>query len=133
MKSYTLYLLLFLLSACASNKENESAQSEPSHSEHTLIRDNLYTDQEGNLYLKSVNNEDIHHKYDVWIETVYCDTCFTPTEDGFKDITTLKDFVDPTTFHLDSTDGKQGGHFYKDKNHRYFHKWMADGGTITVY
>lgn len=90
-----------------------------------------------NLYLKAVNNEDFDENgnllpKDVWLKTVYCDTCWTPTNDGWKDITELKDLVDTSTFHLDSTDMKQGGDFYKDNNYRYFHKWMSDGGTITL-
>ena len=84
--------------------------------------------------MKAINKEDIDNgaQYDVWLTTVYCDTCFTSTEDGFKDITVLKDFVDTASFHLEYTDGKQGADIYADKNNKYRHKWMADGGTITL-
>ena len=60
--------------------------------------------------------------YDVWIKTVYCDTCWTPTKNGWTDITELKDFVDMATFHLDTSDSQQGADIYADKNYRYFHK-----------
>ena len=86
------------------------------------------------MYLKSRTRENFETGkwIGVWLKTVYCDTCWTPIENGWTDITELKDFVDVNSFHLDITDSEQGGDFYEDKNHRYFHKWMADGGTITI-
>ena len=86
------------------------------------------------MYLKSRTRENFETGkwIGVWLKTVYCDTCWTPIENGWTDITELKDFVDVNSFHLDTTDSEQGGDFYEDKNHRYFHKWMADGGTITI-
>ena len=56
----------------------------------------------------------ISENRNLWIKTVYCDSCWTPTKDGWKDITELKDFVDINSFHLDTTDNEQGGDFYED-------------------
>lgn len=102
---------------------------------YRLIRDNLYIDTMGNLFLKSRIQEhfDSGDWVPVWINTVYCDTYWTPTENGWTGITELKDFVDTSTFFLDSTQLDTRGNFYKDKNFNYFHSWMADGGAITVF
>jgi hypothetical protein len=143
MKEYAILIVLVMLASCAERKDrdqpgtttNNTKHREPekSNSKYTLIRDNLYYDDEGNLYLKSINNETVLDKHEVWLKTVYCDTCWTSTRDGWKDITELKDFVDTATFHLDTTDLKRGADIYKDKRRRYLHKWMADGGEISIY
>ena len=117
-----------------SNNKSDLNEKKPKYG---LIKDNLYLDKDGNLLLKAVNNEDFDengnlYPKDVWLKTVYCDTCWTATENGWTDITELKDFVDTSTFHLDTTDTINGGDIYEDKNYRYFHKWMADGGTVTL-
>lgn len=142
MKTHSILIIAILFISCSDNNDN---QKEPyskttndkveKTNDYTLINDNLYTDSEGNLYLKSRTREHFESGkwIDVWLKTVYCDTCWTPTENGWTDITELKDFVDVNSFHLDTTDHERGGDFYEDKNHRYFHKWMADGGTITLF
>lgn len=142
MKKYLILLTSMFLLACSDNTEKEGhkitseeeANPNKSVTEYTLIKDNLYSDDEGSLYLKSRTREHFETGkwIDVWIKTVYCDSCWTPTKDGWKDITELKDFVDINSFHLDTTYNGQGGDFYEDMNYRYFHKWMADGGTISL-
>lgn len=134
MKATTILLALLLLIACAHKNESEQPLTDTaqSNSGYFLIRDNLYCDVDGNLYLRSVNNEDVEKKHEVWLKTVYCDTCWTPSEEGWTGVTELKDFVDTATFHLDTTDMNSGVDIYADKNHRYRHKWMADGGTISI-
>ena len=142
MKKYPILIFSILLFACSQVTEKEQNQinskqeidTKEISAEYSLIRDNLYTDNKGTLYLKSRIREHFETGkwIDVWIKTVYCDSCWTPTEDGWKDITELKDFVDINSFHLATTDNEQGGDFYEDKNYRYFHKWMADGGTISL-
>ncbi|WP_018344647.1 hypothetical protein [Cytophaga aurantiaca] len=143
MNKSIIFIALSTLLACSENKENKQVLgidhlhqviSDKLNSKYSLIKDNLYRDAEGNLYLKSVNNEDIdnHTKHDVWLKEVYCDTCWTPSEDGPTDITELKDFVDITTFHYDTTYENEGVVIYADKKYLYRHKIMADGGTITV-
>ena len=140
MKKHLILIPVIFILACSSNIEIEQSQSEnennlkKSNIAYTLIRDNLYADNEGRLYLRSRAQEyfETGKWIDVWIKTVYCDSCWTPIEGGWKDITELKDFVDINSFHLDRTDKEQGGDFYEDKKYRYFHKWMADGGTITL-
>ncbi len=94
---------------------------------HTLIRDDLYSDSTGNLYLKSENKEDIGNgkTHDVWLTEVYCETC----ED---DLHELKDFVDVATFQYDSYLEQEDVRMYADKKYWYRHKLTADGGTISV-
>lgn len=142
MKKYQILLTSISLFACYPTAENEQRQitsekeinSTKTSTEYTFIKDNLYSDIEGTLYLKSRTREHFETGkwMDVWIKTVYCDSCWTPVEDGWEDITELKDFVDINSFHLDTTDHEQGGDLYEDKNYNYFHKWMIDGGTITL-
>lgn len=126
-----IYIASIFLLSCSGQHVKETIDN---YSKYTLLHDNLYSDKEGNLYLKSENKEDIDHgtTHDVWLKTVYCDTCWTATEEGFEDITELKDVVDVNTFHLTRRDDKAYGVLYEDKNYRYFHKFMADGGTITL-
>jgi hypothetical protein len=146
MKPYVILLAFVILSSCAESTESVGGDTQTNNSKYhaskelvhkyVLIRDNLYHDNNGNLFLRSFNNEGAENgkeKYEVWLHTVYCDTCWTPSNDGWKDITELRDFVDTATFHLDTTDLKEGIDIYKDKNYSYRHKWMADGGTISVH
>lgn len=144
MSKFQLCILLYTLLACSGRnadnrlvkegKDSDKLASAKSDVKYILIRDKLYHDGEGNLWLKSVNNEDLENRttYVVWLNTVYCDTCWTPTEDGWKDITELKDFVDTSTFHHDTTYQDEGVDVYADKRYKYRHKWMADGGTISL-
>lgn len=99
---------------------------------YTLIRDNLYQDSQGRLFLKSKTMEHFESGdwIAVWISHVYCDPCPTPDSDKEWE---LKDFVDTETFHHSKTDNSQGADIYLDRNFTYFHKWMADGGTVTVF
>jgi hypothetical protein len=127
--------------ACSNDSEYNSSPVEPQNEMvsndnkegYKLIRDNLYSDSEGTLYLRSRTREYFESGkwIDFWIKTVYCDSCWTPAKNGWKDITELKDFVDLNSFHLDTTNNVQGGDFYEDNNYTYFHKFIADGGTIT--
>lgn len=127
-------LLLLVATTCTSEKTKISISETISSGDNTyrLVKDNLYIDPSGQLYLKTYSVEEgTGEKEAVWIVTVFCKGCWTATEQGWKDITTLNDFVDTTTFHHSYTDTIQGGDVYKDKNYSYFHKWMADGGTLT--
>ena len=142
MNKYILYITLFTHFACSERTEKKEPVSERNNLKqvisdklkYTLIRDNLYRDDDENLYLRAENNEDFEHgtKHNVWLKTVYCDTCMKPTEDGFADIKELKDFVDVATFHYDTTYESEGLVIYADKRYTYRHKLMADGGTITL-
>lgn len=125
MKKYLICLPVILFLACTNTTGKEYAKNK-------LIRDNLYADSEGNLYLKSRTREHFETGkwIDVWIKTVYCDTCWTPTENGMKNITELKDFVDINTWQYDKSN--ENWTEYIDKNYRYHHTHMADGGTISL-
>lgn len=109
--------------------ENNSKEMD---SEYKLIKDNLYSDGKGNLYLKSRTREHFEtgRWLDVWIKTIYCDTCWTPTEGGLKDISELKNFVDRDTWQYDTSNGYWTE--YIDKSYRYHHTHMDDGGTISL-
>ena len=128
MKVYLLvYLLIF--GAITSCDQYHKGKHEDGKLE---LGDNLYSDDEGNLFLKSREQEffDSGRWVNVWISTVYYDTCID--QNGESQNITLKDVVDPSSFTHVRTDSAQGGDFYKDKNFNYFHKWMADGGTISL-
>jgi hypothetical protein len=142
MNKYLILLSLIFFVSCSVNTKLKQIESDSEKTidsieistNYSFIKDNLYSDSEGNLYLKSRTRENFETGkwIDVWLKTVYCDTCWTPTENGWTDITELKDFVDVNSFHLKKSDHEQGGDLYEDKNYLYFHKWMADGGTITL-
>ncbi|HPG74498.1 MAG TPA: hypothetical protein PLM49_09435, partial [Bacteroidales bacterium] len=79
----------------------------------------------GNLYLKSETKKDFEtgKTIDVWLHAAYLDSS----------VYELKDIVDVGSFRFTYSDKEQGGDFYEDKNYEYFHKWMADGGTIVLF
>lgn len=115
------------------SESDDKIESNETSKEYTLINDNLYSDNEGNLYLKSRTQEHFETGkwIDVWIKTVYFDTCLTPTEKGCSDIAELKDFVDENTWQYDTSNGYWTE--YTDKKYRYHHTHMADGGTISLF
>lgn len=96
---------------------------------YTHLKENLYADDAGNLYLKSVNNEDIDNKHNAWIHIAYCEHCHKHKENGWRD---LKELIDLPTFRLDTILAEELVYIYSDKNYRYRHKLMADGGVISV-
>jgi hypothetical protein len=140
MKKYLIHISVILFFSCSNNtggEQTESKQESENNLKETskkyrLIKDNLYSDGKGALYLKSRTREHFETGkwIDVWIKTVYCDTCGTLTEDGWKDITELKDFVDTNTWQYDTSNGYWTE--YIDKNYRYHHTHMADGGAISL-
>lgn len=132
-----LLFLILLLSACCTEPNNQEVSEKettaPSQPTYTLIRDNLYQDANGRLYLKSKTMEHFESGdwVDVWISHVYCDPC--PADNGEEKDWELKDFVDVPTFHFSKSDSEQGADIYEDAYFTYFHKLMADGGTVTVW
>ncbi len=141
ISKYLILIVVIFTLSCSDKTKNQQIKLEAQSINnankiiYTLIKDNLYTDNEGNLYLRSKQREHFETGkwIDVWLKTVYCDSCWTPTKEGWKDITEHKDFVDTNSFHLDTTWKQQLGNFYEDKNYRYYHKYMADGGTISLW
>ena len=79
-KSLFYHTLVIILACSACNTIEEKGVT------YTLIRDNLYSDENDNLYLKSVNNEDLKNKatHNVWLHTLYCDTCGTSRGKNIK-------------------------------------------------
>ena len=107
--------------------------------EYHLIRDNLYYDAQGNLYLKSTDvssadsrDPEVNWKNTKirWLSNMFCDTI--QSSEGMGDWVELRSVIDTATFRLKEKDAKQGADWYVDKKHLYFHKWMADGGTISL-
>lgn len=131
------FVLLLFVGIAISCKQQATDDST-----YRLIRDNLYVDTIGNLYLKTADvslaeTSDPEERKKLtkirWINVVYCDTCDMQDDNGKIDgMAYLKDVVDTNSFHFSSTDDEQDGDVYVDKNHSYFHKHMADGGTITL-
>lgn len=119
MYKLLLFFPLLFLFACSNNP-------------YTLIKDNLYTDNKGNLFLQSKTLEhfDSGKEIDVWLKAVYCDTCGTLTQEGWMNEKELKDLVDIDTWHFDTSNGYWTE--YTDKNYRYHHTHMADGGQIVL-
>ena len=143
MKQLTLLIIAFGLFSCTGNKETASDQ-------YILIRDNLYHDESGNLYLKVVDRsfaeggtaaENEKRIKDRWLNVVYCDTCklrFTDEEtkqtsnkqpDG---MTELLNVVDTATFRLTEIYSTENLTIYEDKNYAYYHHVMLDGGVISL-
>ncbi len=120
MKKYFFYTYLLFLFGCSNYNDLG----------YKVIRDNLYSDEKGYLYLKSENNEDIDSVYVVWLTTVYCQECRSKTESSSNFEMELHEIIDLESFHLDSIDGENEVTFYSDKNYKYRHKRMADGGTL---
>ena len=123
--------------SCSNNVKHRTSETK-----YHLIRDNLYTDIKGNIRLKTIdrsladcqscpNNDD--NIFDRFLYVIYCDTCKLITQtDTIEGLTELKNIVDTTTFKHVKTDHHHGGDLYEDKEYTYFHKWMADGGTISL-
>lgn len=153
MKKRVIILGVIGLIGCSGNQDknqsNVSSEQIPNNEilqnqkpQYKLIRDNLYFDNEGNIYLKTIDRSSADSgspeknkalTYDRWLYVAYCDTCtLIYPDETIEGLTELKNIVDTATFKLEFTDNKQGADIYEDKNYRYFHKWMADGGTITL-
>ena len=143
MSKYLVFACILFLFSCSTSvkKDEQKITSEERGNidekglNYELIKDDLYTDRSGNLYLKTINNEDFDDNgnlfpKDAWLKTVYCDSCWTPTESGWEDITELKDFVDTLTWRYDTSSNYWTE--YTDKKYRYHHTHMADGGTISL-
>lgn len=136
MKKLAYYLIPFMFSIIF------SSCNAPEPSPYRLVKDNLYIDEEGDLFLKTVDRSaadsgdpkiDAQNTHDRWLNAIYCESCTLKTENEIvPGLAYLTDKVDTATFHHVSVDNKQGGDLYEDKNYRYYHKWMADGGTISL-
>lgn len=140
-------LIIFVFSqfSCSGNKETASESSQ-----YTLIRDNLYFDNSGNLYLKTVDRslaeggtaaENEKQVKDRWLNIAYCETCkLLFTGESKKQIdnkppdgmTELRSVIDTATFRLAESNSTENLTIYEDENYWYYHHIMADGGTITL-
>jgi hypothetical protein len=118
LKYLTCLILLFVFGAC----------SVLGDSKHTFIKDNLYQDDLGNLYLKSRSNEEGAKPSDVWVDYGLCENCTYKNEK-----TSLKDFIDLETFKKDSSSFIDLEiNYYSDKNYYYQEIIMADGGHVSI-
>ncbi len=133
------------LTSCSGKKESPLDSTK-----YILIRDNLYSDKSGNLYLKAFDRslaeggtaeENEKFLLDRWLNVVYCDTCklmFTnenPKQLANKPpdrMTELRNVVDTATFRFGEIASTENVTIYQDKNYRYYHHVMLDGGTISL-
>lgn len=146
MKQITLLIIIVLSQfSCSGDKETGTESTQ-----YTLIRDNLYFDNSGNLYLKAVDRslveggtamENEKHVKDRWLNVAYCETgklVFTGENKKHLEnkppngITELRNIIDTATFCLVEIDSTENLTIYEDKNYWYYHHLMADGGTITL-
>jgi hypothetical protein len=130
-------LLLFLSCTKPTNGVQQDAVSVNKtplnkNTSYKKIRDHLYQDSEGRLYFKSKAKKHFETGkwVTVWIKYVHCDTCWTSTENEIIEHKELKDFVDVATWKYDTSNGYWTE--YVDKNHRYHHTPMADGGVLSL-
>ena len=145
MKIYFILIGLMYLIACFYESEQEQSKNEIQETnnlkykiaKYTLVRDDLYSDSDGNLYLKSIDNEGFDDKgnlcpKDAQLTNVFIDS-ITQTDNGFDYIDLkLKDIVDKETWRHDSTSKNGRFIYYSDKKNIFYHQTMADGGTISV-
>jgi len=139
-----LILFAFLVSFCRCSSDSDDQRNVYHGEDRTYyeIRDRLYIDSLDNVYLRtedrsgadSPDPEENKRRTRVrWLYTLYCDTCILYGSDTLKGIGELKDIVDVETFHWVSVDSLDGSDVYEDRYHKYYHKWMADGGVISLY
>lgn len=139
-----LLLSLMIVTACDSNKvvdnsteSEELSTLESSIKDYELIRDNLYRDEEGNLYHRTIDRSAAdnpekpgHGMVYSYTDYLYIDTLI----DGNEAMLTprLKDVLDAETFHKTGSDTTNTlfCDLYEDKNHKYFLVRKACGGVL---
>lgn len=135
MKNTLAIFILIFLTACSSEPTEEARTEkviEPTQihtGAYENIGENLFRDESGNLYFRTIDRSAINDEREVYaryFDRLYYDTMI----EGINIIvdTTLRDVVDPSSFK--KTGGEGLITYYRDKNHRYFHREMADGGTL---
>lgn len=145
MKQISLFIIVLGLITCSGNKKTNSDPIQ-----FKLIRDNLYCDQKGNLFLRTVDRSlaegvtEVEYEKcisDRWLFVVYCDTCklrYTsknPEQITNKQpdrMTELRSIVDTATFRLVKISMEENVTVYADINYTYYHHLMLDGGIITL-
>lgn len=130
MKQYLIrYILLVpLLFACG-------PQSDTSDSRYRLLHDDLYIDNNGNIYHRTVDTSAGGNKEEGVVYS-YRDYCRLDTLISGERIaldTLLRTIVDTATFHKTPTpEGFEGYLFYEDAHFNYSMKQVADGGTLSA-
>ena len=99
-----------------------SCNDKSDNKHYTLIRDNLYKDEAGNLYFKAIDRSNKKEGETVrYLDVVYSEKF------GIKGIKKMGDVIDEDTFKYNSEKD-----IYTDKNHTYKFNIMVDGGTISI-
>lgn len=127
-----------ILSSCSSadpKRDKTSKLIVENGVKYHLIRDDLYRDDKGNIYFKtldvsaaeSLDPEERKRQTNInWIHTIY-----RIGESGeVEEIVELKDLIDTATFCYDHP-GEGLVTYYKDKNRSYYYHLMADGGNLS--
>jgi len=113
-------VLLVLFFGCQNEKKLDSV------GDYNLIRDGLYTDQNGNVYFKTVDQSQQDSPQDRYLYIVYSPEFPYSESLGEAGIREMKYVIDTVTFQ------EIGNDLFRDKNHTYRHQAMADGGTFSI-
>ena len=109
---------------------------EKSERHYRLIRDDLYTDDLGNIYHRTIDvsaadnpdNPEYGKAYS-YLDYVRLDTLING--EGTYICIDLKDIVDTASFHrVEPKETNLDYEIYEDNYTRYFLKFVADGGTL---
>lgn len=114
---YKLIVILFFVNSC-NGQSNITIDHEQAYK---LIRDNLYEDNNGNLYFKTFDRSKSDTMTIRYIDVIYSESF------GVDGIKKIKDVVDKQSFRYDEQEN-----MYKDKNNQYVYTEMIDGGTLSI-
>jgi hypothetical protein len=117
-----LLCLLCIPTGCQSHRDNNHPIGDTLR--YSLLACGLYRDQMGDIYFKSIEQDESLRLYDRYIGRVRSDY-FEPDNNNYP-TRCLGDVVDTSTFR------KIGSAYYADTNHIYFHFNRADGGSIFI-
>jgi hypothetical protein len=135
--------LLFL--SCEIGSENGISYRLEEEASYVLIRDDLYEDDKGNLYFRTIDKSSISDDPEFpekWYVYNFAEYLYVDSLIGENSIVTTKainEVVDAETFH--KTTGEQQPEnpdgssplqlsYYADKNNGYFLIHVADGGVL---
>lgn len=111
--------LVAFLSSCNSEK-------------YHLVKDNLYEDSDGKLYIKSEAKTGAMTVKDTMINAVFCKPCPEGKDGKLVVDARLEDYVDKASFKFVYADSISNFARYEDQNYVFIHTFMSDGGIVGV-
>lgn len=131
---FSLIFLILVVSCQSKNTQytNPEIIIESPHflnGDYLLIGQNLYKDSLGNVYFRTIDRSGLNENREVFAtysNKLYYDTIMN--NDSIYLELPLKNIIDISSFKKIKIKGLIT--FYKDKNHSYFHREMAYGGTL---